>query len=191
MKETLIVRTSAAGLVIGCILGMVGSLVPLNAFRSVAWSIGSAGIILAGSLLTMYYFRRGYDFVAAGFLILCVGEAVVFSSCATSPADNVPAFGAGVFLWALAIALLSVQKIYPLFVRCTGVTAAILFIIVAISIFIGHPLDALAKPLPFYAYPFYAATLVGWSWTLLKTNAVSSTQKKEKDSKELKIGVVK
>jgi len=52
-------------------------------------------------------------------------------------------------------------------VRCTGIITAGLFGFVAFSIFSGHPLNALAKPLPFFAYPFYAATLTGWAWTLL------------------------
>jgi hypothetical protein len=52
-------------------------------------------------------------------------------------------------------------------VRCTGIIAAVLFAVVAFRIFTGHPVNALTKPLPFFAYPFYAATLVGWAWTLL------------------------
>ncbi|HEV8286678.1 MAG TPA: hypothetical protein VGQ09_20355 [Chitinophagaceae bacterium] len=179
MKEKLIVLISAGGLLLGCILGMTGSIIPSATFRSVAWATGSAGIILAGALLTMYYFRKGYDIVAAGFLILSIAESVVFSSCATNADDNIPSFGAGVFLWALSIAVLSLQKIFPLFVRCTGTIAAVLFAILSIRIFTGHPLNALAKPLPFYAYPFYAATLIGWVWTLLRTNSFSQAEQRE------------
>jgi hypothetical protein len=35
---------------------------------------------------------------------------------------------------------------------------------VALQIFMGRPLTALSRPLPFFAYPFLAATLVGWAW---------------------------
>jgi len=113
--------------------------------------------------------------LAAGFLLLAIGETAIFSSCATNLDDNIPSFAAGTILWAVAIAVLSFQKSFPLFVRCTGLIAAILFAIVSIHIFTGHPLNALAKPLPFFAYPFYAATLVGWAWTLVKRHSRSET----------------
>jgi hypothetical protein len=167
VKEKSIIITSAVALLIGCILGMVGSFLPSDAFRSPAWAVGSASLILASALLTVFYFRKGLDMVAVGFLIYAIAESVVFSSCATN-LDNTSSFGAGVFLWALAIAILSLQNIFPLFVRGTGIIAATLFAIVAVRIFTGDSLNALAKPFPFFAYPFFAATLIGWAWTLLK-----------------------
>jgi len=78
-----------------------------------------------------------------------------------------PAFGTGTCLWALSIAVVSSQRIFPLFVRATGFISSILFLIVAFRIFTGESINALTKPLPFFAYPFYAATLAGWAWTLL------------------------
>ena len=172
MKEKSIVTTSAIGLLVGCVLGMAGSMIPNSTFRNVAWATGSGGIILAGALLAMRFFRNERDAAAAGFLALAIGESVVFSSCATNLDDNISSFGAGTFLWALSIAFLSIQKIFPVFVRFTGIIAAGLFASASILIFTGHPVNALAKPLPFLAYPFYAATLVGWAWTLLRTGVV-------------------
>jgi hypothetical protein len=32
------------------------------------------------------------------------------------------------------------------------------------QIFTGGSINALTEPLPFYAYPFFAATLFGWGW---------------------------
>jgi hypothetical protein len=171
MKEKKILRTACGGLLIGCVLGVAGSVVLYSTFRNVAWATGSAGIILAGALLAMRFFRNGRDGAAAGFLTLAIGEAVVFSSCATNLGAHISSFGAGTFLWALAIASLSIQKIFPLFVRFTGIIAAALFGTAAILIFTGHPVNALAKPLPFLAYPFYAATLVGWAWSLLREHS--------------------
>jgi len=171
MKEKKIVSTAVGGLLVGCVLGMAGSIVPSSTFRNVAWATGSAGIILAGALLAMRFFRNGRDGAAAGFLTLVIGEAVVFSSCATNLDDNISSFGAGIFLWALSIAFLSIQKVFPLVVRLTGIIAAGLFAAASILILTGHPVNALAKPLPFLAYPFYAATLVGWAWTLLREHS--------------------
>ena len=171
MKEKEIIRTACAGLLVGCVLGVAGSVIPSSTFRNIAWATGSAGIILAGALLAMRFFRNGRDGAAAGFLTLAIGEAVVFSSCATNLDENISSFGAGTFLWAMAIASLSIQKVFPLFVRFTGLIAAGLFGAAAILIFTGHPVNALAKPLPFLAYPFYAATLTGWAWTILREHS--------------------
>lgn len=52
----------------------------------------------------------------------------------------------------------------PLWVRGTGAIAAILFTVVALRIFAGNELTPLSQPLPFFAYPFLVATLLGWAW---------------------------
>jgi len=38
----------------------------------------------------------------------------------------------------------------------------------AVQMFSGRPLTPLSQPLPFFAYPFFAATLVGWAWVNYK-----------------------
>ena len=167
MNEKSIVTISAAGLLLGCVSGIAGSVVPSATFRSLAWALDSGALILAGALLAMYYLRKGYVIMAAGYLIFLIGETVVFSCCATNLDDNISAFGTGTFLWATSISILSTQKIFPLFIRCTGMTSAALFFVVSLLIITGHPVNALTKPLPFYAYPFYAITLAGWAWTSL------------------------
>jgi len=53
MKEKSIVITATIGLLLGCMLGMAGSVVPSDTFRNLAWGTGSAGIILASALLTL------------------------------------------------------------------------------------------------------------------------------------------
>lgn len=179
MKEKSTVITAAIGLLVGCVLGMCGSIVSSGEFRSVAWGIGSTSLILAAALLTVFYFRKGYDMLAAGFLIYAIAETAVFSSCATDLDSNIPSFGAGSFLWALAIAVLSLQKAFPLFVRCTGIIASVSFAIVSLLIFTGHPVSALAKPLPFFAYPFLAITLAGWAWTVARTHYKGLAEKPE------------
>ena len=81
-------------------------------------------------------------------------------------AASVPSFGAGVSLWALALALVSVPRVFPLPVRALGLCAAVLFGVTAAQIFAGIQLLPTAAPLPFYAYPVLVATLAGWIWTL-------------------------
>ena len=166
MKEGPVLNTAAIGLLVGFILGMIGCFVPSDIARNVLWAIDSCGLILATALLSLYFSKKGHDLVAAGFFIFAIAETVIFFSCAGNLNDSMPAFGTGACLWALSIAVVSSQKVFPLFVRGTGIISAILFAIVAFSIFTGHPINALTKPLPFFAYPFYAATLAGWAWTL-------------------------
>lgn len=164
MKEKAILNIAAAGFLAGCVLGMIGAVVPSDTARNILWAVDSCGLILAAALLTTYYFRKGEDVVAAGFIIFAIAESIIFFSCAGNLNENIPAFGTGTCLWALSIAVISSQPAFPLFVRCTGAISAILFTIVAFLIFTGHPLTALTRPLPFFAYPFYAATLAGWAW---------------------------
>jgi hypothetical protein len=56
-------------------------------------------------------------------------------------------------------------------VRTLGLIAASMFASTALQIFSGHHLTPLSAPLPFFAYPFFVATFVGWIWTLLKIQA--------------------
>ena len=172
MKKEPILIIAATGLLTGCILGMIGSMVPSDIVRNILWAIDSCGLILAAALLALYLSKKGYDIVAAGFFIFAIAESIVFFTCAGNLDGNIPAFGTGTCLWALSLAIISSQKLFPLFVRCTGIISALLFAITALLIFTGHPATALTKPLPFFAYPFYAATLAGWAWKLLYRNSI-------------------
>ena len=164
-------RTLAAiGLFIGGIFGMIGSIVSSSSFRGFAWGLDGVGLILAGGLLAVYYFRKGYDALAAGFLVFAIGEALILSSNSADLNQNISSFSAGTSLWAASLALISFQNVFPLLIRLTGFIASVLFSIVSVQIFTGSSINALTEPLPFYAYPFFAATIFGWGWLLLKTN---------------------
>ncbi|MBS1523825.1 MAG: hypothetical protein JST50_22670 [Bacteroidetes bacterium] len=167
MKKEPVLIIAAVGFLTGCILGMAGSFVPSDIIRNILWAIDSCGLILAAALLALYLSKKGYDIAAAGFLIFAIAESIVFFSCAGELNANIPAFGTGACLWALSLAVISFQKVFPLFVRGTGIISALLFAVTAFQIFTGHPATALTKPLPFFAYPFYAATLAGWAWNLV------------------------
>jgi len=171
MKKEPVLVIAASGFLTGCILGMAGSFVPSDIARNILWAIDSCGLILAAALLALYLSKKDQDIVAAGFLIFAIAETVVFFSCAGELNANIPAFGTGTCLWALSLAVISSQKLFPLFVRGTGIVSALLFAITAFQIFTGHPATALTKPLPFFAYPFYAATLAGWAWSLVYRKA--------------------
>ena len=136
------------------------------------WAIDSLGLVVATSLLSLKYFRAGADVMAGGFLVFAIGEGVLLSGTAAGPAGSVPAFAAGIALWAAALALISAPRLLPAWVRLTGVVAACLFAVTAARIYAGEALLPTSSPLPFFAYPFLVATLLGWAWTLVREPTV-------------------
>jgi hypothetical protein len=90
---------------------------------------------------------------------------------AAGPSGSVPAFAAGIALWAAALALISASPQLQGWLRLLGGVAASLFAITAGRIYAGEVLLPTATPLPFFAYPFLVATSLGWAWTLLREEA--------------------
>jgi len=165
-KSTRII--AATGLIAGAIFGMAGSFVQSASLRGLAWGIDGIGLILATGLLTIFYFRKEQDMTAAGFLIFAVGQGLVLASSGIDLDANVSLFGAGAGLWATSLFVISFQKTFSVFIRCAGILAAVLFSVVAVQIFTNQPLNPLSQPLPFFAYPVFVITILGWAWTLLK-----------------------
>ena len=113
------------------------------------------------------FYRKGQDLVASGFLVFAVGEGIILSGAAMDLTASVPSFGAGTSLWALALVLISIPRVFPLPVRLLGLFAAGLFAAIAVMIFAGvQVIMPTTSPLPFYAYPVLVATLGGWIWSL-------------------------
>jgi hypothetical protein len=157
---------AAVGLALGGTLGLVGAMVPQQNLQAMLWAIDSAGLVMAAALLAVKYLRAGNDVVAGGFLVFAIGEGVLLSGTAAGPAGSVPAFAAGTALWATALLLISIPKLFAAPIRILGIVSAIAFIITAARIFWGEQLLPTATPLPSYAYPPLVATFIGWIWTL-------------------------
>jgi hypothetical protein len=155
-----------AGLAMGVIFGTIGTF--LESVRNVAWEIDGAGLVMAAAILALKFYRKGNDFLAAGFLVFSIAEAVIMSGLAAGIPGSMPAFAAGSALWATALLLISIPRGFPVWVRGAGVASAILFAAVSTWIFSGHVLTPVSTPLPFFAYPFLVATFVGWIWNLLR-----------------------
>lgn len=153
-------------LVVGGALGVAGTFAPSDALRGIAWGVDGVSLVVAGSMLTLIFFRLGLDLVAAGFLVFTVGQGLILSTAPMSLSAGVPAFGSGVALWTAGLVLISLPKVFPLAVRLLGLITAILFAIVAIRVLLGNEVLATTSPLPFFAYPILVATMVGWIWTL-------------------------
>jgi hypothetical protein len=152
-------------LVIGAVLGMAGTFVPTAPLRGLLWGLDGTVLVIAAALLAVHHVRRGNDLVAAGFLVFVAGQTLVVATAAMDLVAGAHMFAAGVSLWAASLALISAPRVMPSWVRAAAVIAAALFAIVAAQIFAGHVLSPLSEPLPFFAYPFLAASLFGWAWT--------------------------
>jgi hypothetical protein len=155
---------AAMGLVIGALLGMAGTFAPSASLRGLAWGLDGTALVVSTALLAIHHVRRGNDVVAAGFLVFMVGEGLILSGSAMDLAASAPSFAAGVGLWAASLALVSASAAMPPLVRGVGFLGSLLFAVVAVQIFSGRALTPLSEPLPFFAYPFLAATLLGWAW---------------------------
>jgi len=163
---------ASVGLAVGGVFGMAGTFAPSASLRGLAWGIDGVGLVMAGALLTLAFYRKGQDLVASGFLVFAIGEGLILLGAAMDLAASVPSFGAGTSLWALALVLISIPSVFPLPVRLLGFFAAVLFGVTALQIFAGIQVMPTTAPLPFYAYPVLVATLVGWIWTLVKVDAL-------------------
>lgn len=155
---------AALGLVIGAVLGIAGTFSPSASLRGFAWGVDGTALVVASALLAVHHCRRGNVLAAAGFLVFVAGEALVLSGAALTLEASAPSFAAGVGLWAASLALVGASNTMPVWLRVVGLIAALLFAVVAVRIFMGAALTPLSEPLPFFAYPCLAATLVGWAW---------------------------
>ena len=165
MRDEQLRLIAAAGLVIGALLGMAGSFAPTSALRGLAWGIDGTAIVVACALLVVHHVRRGDDLLAAGFLVFLVGESFMVATSGMDLLASAPTFAGGAALWAAGLGLVSLSPDIPKFVRATGAIAAALLAIASAQILVGVLVTPLSEPLPFFAYPFLAATLVGWAWT--------------------------
>jgi hypothetical protein len=164
----------AVALVLGALLGIAGTFAPSASLRALAWGIDGTALIVGTALLAAHHVRRGDDVAAAGFLVFVAGETLIVSGSAMDLVASVPSFAAGAALWAASLALVSASGVMPALVRGVGFVAALLFAIVAVEIFVSGALTPLSRPLPFFAYPFLAATLCGWAWAHVRRDGAGS-----------------
>src|SRR5262245_41700776 len=155
---------AVVGLALGGVFGLVGTLLTQRNLQAAAWGIDGVGLIVATALLTLKFFRKGNDVVAAGFLVFAIGDSVMLVGTAAWLAESVPSFAAGTALWSSALLLTSAPKEFASWVRLAGIVGSILFAVTAARMFWGEQVLPTSSPLPFFAYPFLVLTLAGWIW---------------------------
>lgn len=173
MSEAIEARTrnvsnviAGVGLALGGLLGMVGTFVAARNLQAACWAIDGVGLIVAGVILALKYFREGNDLIAAGFLVFSMGSGVMLVGTGTTLQASVPSLGAGAALWVAGLLLTSLPREFSVWARLAGLIAAILFATVSARIVWGEQLLPTARPFPYFAYPFLVLALVGWIWKL-------------------------
>ena len=177
MSDSRLRLIAAIGLAIGAVLGMAGTFAPSASLRGLAWGLDGIALIVATALLTVHHLRRENDALAAGYLVFLVGEGLIRSGAAMDLVASAPSFAAGVGLWATSLAIVSAASAMPAVVRGVGFVGSVLFAVVAVQMFLGRALTPLSEPLPFFAYPFLAATLFGWAWVHYKHGAAADDRR--------------
>jgi len=81
---------ASVGLAVGGIFGMAGTFAPSASLRGLAWGIDGVGLVMAGAVLTLVFYRKGQDLVASGFLVFAVGEGIILSGAAMDLTASVP-----------------------------------------------------------------------------------------------------
>jgi len=162
---------ASSRLVIGAVFGMAGTFAPSASLRGLLWGLDGIALIVATALLTIHHSQKGNDLIGAGFLVFVAGETLILAGAAMELVASGPVFAAGVGLWAASLILVSTPNIVPSWISVVAAIAAVLFAVVAVQLFTGHALTPLSQPLPFFAYPFLAATLFGWAWVHYRNGA--------------------
>lgn len=158
---------ASIGLALGAIFGTSGSIFTEPIMQIVQYQISSIGLTVACALLTMKFLREEKDFIAAGFLLFAIGEAVMTAGAASGQVGGQPSFAAGMALYVPAFLLISIPKRFPLWARITGISATIPFLIAASKIFLGGQVLS-TSPIPGVGYGLLVVTIIGWILTLLR-----------------------
>lgn len=156
---------ASVGLAVGAIFGTSGSMFTEPVTQVVQYEISSIGLVVASVLLTLKYLREEKDFIAAGFLVFAIGEAVMTTGAASGPVSGQSSFGAGMALYVPAFLLISIPKGFPLWARITGIAATIPFLIAASIIFLGGEILS-TSPIPGIGYGLLVISIIGWILSL-------------------------
>jgi len=168
MKISLIV----GGLVVGAVLGLAGNFVPEGLSLKAAWGISGLGLIVAYVLLAAGYARKSQDEVAAGFVMMALGEAVLFSGLGYSVEDSQTSFAGGASIYFVALLLISLPGTFALWTRAAAAIAGVLFGVAALQIYAGQQVFASAiphtSPLVGTAYGILTVAMIGWIIAVLR-----------------------
>jgi len=162
----------AIGFAIGAALGMAGSMVKDVITQMMLYEISSIGLIVATVLISGKYAKENSEFVAAGFILLAIAEAVMSAGTAANTlSGSQPSFGAGMALYVPSVLLISIPNKFAFVIRVTGTLASIPFAIASTKIFLGEQVPSTSL-FPSIGYALLTITIVGWIWTIFRKQKV-------------------
>ncbi|MBZ9684528.1 MULTISPECIES: hypothetical protein [unclassified Mesorhizobium] len=106
--------------------------------------------------------------MAAGFLTFLAGESLLLSGNAAGLQASVPSYVGGISLWAAALIMVSAPDTFALWMRVTGLVAAVLFLVSVGMVLGGASLLPTSAPLPAAGYPLLVLAFAGCIWALLR-----------------------
>ncbi len=158
---------ASIGLAIGALFGVSGSIFTQPIAQIALYQISSVALTAACALLTLKYLRDNKDYIATGFLLFAIAEAVMTAGAALGQVGGQPSFAAGMALYVPAFLFISIPRGFPLWSRLTGIAATIPFCIAASKIYLGG--QALSTSVfPGAGYGLLTITIIGWILTLLR-----------------------
>jgi hypothetical protein len=91
---------------VGVGLGWIGALLPPGNAQYLLWALSSYCIIVGATLLGSKLTREDHDIPAAGFIILGIGNAMIYAFIATHDVGS-HQFGAGIMIYSPGLLLIS------------------------------------------------------------------------------------
>lgn len=159
-----------AGLTVGWVLGLGGTVMASGSTaQNVAWVISSIALVAGTGLLTVWFVRDDLLLMAGGCLVFTIGEVVIH---AQGP-GAVDAFGAASFAYVVALFMTAASPWPPMWARVASLGSAIAFAIHAATYLGGNMLGPDNTPAGI-GYGLLAATLIGWSWRLLRAGRAAA-----------------
>ena len=166
MKNQINVLASV-GLAIGAIFGLSGMFFTAPTTQLCLFVISGMGLTMGLVLLAMKSLREKNDIVAAGFLLFAIGEAISTGGAAADEKTGEATFAACMLFYVVGFLLILIPARFPVWVRITGLAAAVPFLIAASRSFLGYGLSS-ADTLPGIGYGLLVLTIIGWIATLLR-----------------------
>ncbi len=157
----------AAGFALFALTGVGANVLPAGPAVDVAHGIGNLSLIMAGALWATQFARRGYDIVAVGFALLALATGVIVSGGTPADTGGEATFAGGTALYALALPLICLPAVLPIWTRVVGALAAVPFGVHALLWWLGDSPPS-SGPFPGIGYMLLVVAVVGWIITVLR-----------------------
>ena len=146
-------------------IGLVGAALPDGSkIQSLAWQIAGASFIAGCTVSGAAMQREEWDLPAAGFTMLAIAYGIYFSAIVTPTESQMPVIASGVYMLIPALAMISVYRGFPMWVRIFGLVACIPFTTIMVLYNLDIKLNALGLVL--FNLSFVLIDFTGLLWAI-------------------------